>query len=76
MLYTGEQGRNFERWGFWKRRFSQLREVVAADVARLVDEAMQNMTRVVRMSEELWKFILDAPFAFAKEVAKSAGGDR
>ncbi|KAG9255717.1 uncharacterized protein F5Z01DRAFT_673018 [Emericellopsis atlantica] len=32
-LYTGHGGLNLERWGFWKRRFEELRPVVAGEEA-------------------------------------------
>ncbi|KAH8735997.1 hypothetical protein BGZ61DRAFT_90106 [Ilyonectria robusta] len=43
-LYTGHGALNLERWGFWKRRFEELRLVVTGEEAvASVDQAIQCM---------------------------------
>ena len=43
-LYTGQGALNLERWGFWKRRFEELRPVVSGEEAvASVDQAIQCM---------------------------------
>lgn len=43
-LYAGRGALNLERWGFWKRRFEELRPAVTGEeTAASVDQAIQCM---------------------------------
>lgn len=43
-LFTGHGALNLERWGFWKRRFEELRPVVTGEEAiASIDQAIQSM---------------------------------
>ena len=48
-LFTGHGALNLERWGFWKRRFEELRPVVTGEEAvASVDQAIQSMAAAAR----------------------------
>lgn len=52
-LIPATRGLNLERWGFWKRRFAEVRDVVQEGEARgAVDRALEVMTALEKKAAE------------------------
>lgn len=52
-LIPATRGLNLERWGFWKRRFAEVCEVVKEDAARdAVRQALEHMTALEKKAAE------------------------
>lgn len=52
-LIPATRGLNLERWGFWKRRFAEVRDVVKEEAARdAVGRALEVMTALEKKAAE------------------------
>ena len=45
-LFPGNRGFNLERWGFWKRRFGELKMAAVESAQKQIDEAVELMTAI------------------------------
>jgi len=45
-LYSGAKGFGLERWGFWKRRLTELRKDVGESIHASINEAVEMMTKL------------------------------
>ncbi|KAH8656690.1 hypothetical protein BGZ60DRAFT_384614 [Tricladium varicosporioides] len=45
-LYSGVKGFSLERWGFWKRRLTELRKDVSESIHVSINEAVEMMTQI------------------------------
>jgi hypothetical protein len=53
-LFPGARGFNLERWGFWKRRFGELRKTAIESCQKPIDEAVELMAALETEVAEAW----------------------
>ena len=53
-LFLGTRGFNLERWGFWKRRFGELRAAAVEPTQNQIDEAVELMTEIEAEAANAW----------------------
>jgi hypothetical protein len=53
-LFPGTRGFNLERWGFWKRRFGELRAAAVESTQKQIDEAVELMTAIEAEAAKAW----------------------
>jgi hypothetical protein len=53
-LFAGARGFNLERWGFWKRRFGELRKTAVESCQKPIDEAVEKMTALETEAANAW----------------------
>jgi hypothetical protein len=53
-LFPGTRGFNLERWGFWKRRFGELKTAAVESTQKQIDEAVELMTAIEAEVANAW----------------------
>lgn len=54
-LFHGDKGFNLERWGFWKRRFMEVRRDALEPTQKQIDEALKIITELETEAGNAWR---------------------